>query len=83
MAELLPGRSIADGERTGEAFRTMLHGSPAPADLDLGDLEALEGVQRFPVRVKCALLPWVTLLEAIAAHRANTAPRSATTEEES
>jgi nitrogen fixation NifU-like protein len=83
MAELLPGRSLADGERTGEAFRAVLHGAGAPAGVELGDLEALEGVQRFPVRVKCALLPWVTLLEAIGSWRDNAAPRAATTEEES
>jgi NifU-like protein involved in Fe-S cluster formation len=29
------------------------------------DLEALQGVKKFPVRVKCALLPWTALLEII------------------
>lgn len=33
----------------------------------LGDLEALAGVKQFPVRIKCADLPWTTLEEAIAA----------------
>jgi nitrogen fixation NifU-like protein len=32
----------------------------------LGDLEALAGVRRFPVRIKCADLPWATLQEALA-----------------
>ena len=50
---------------TAEGFRGVMHGLPAPADIDMGDLEALEGVQRFPVRVKCAMLPWVTLLDAL------------------
>jgi nitrogen fixation NifU-like protein len=31
----------------------------------LGDLEALQGVRKFPVRIKCATLPWSTLEEAI------------------
>lgn len=31
----------------------------------LGDLEALQGVRKFPVRIKCANLPWTTLEEAI------------------
>jgi nitrogen fixation protein NifU and related proteins len=33
----------------------------------LGDLEALAGVRRFPVRIKCADLPWTTLEEALSA----------------
>ncbi len=35
------------------------------ADLPLGDLEALRGVVKFPVRIKCATLSWNTLLQAI------------------
>jgi nitrogen fixation protein NifU and related proteins len=31
----------------------------------LGDLEALQGVRRYPVRIKCASLPWTTLSEAL------------------
>jgi nitrogen fixation protein NifU and related proteins len=31
----------------------------------LGDLEALSGVQKFPVRIKCATLAWNTLTQAI------------------
>ena len=33
--------------------------------LRLGDLEALQGVVRFPVRIKCATLPWNTLTNAL------------------
>ena len=43
----------------------MMHGQPVPKDLDIGDLDALEGVKNFPVRVKCALLGWMTLLDAL------------------
>jgi nitrogen fixation NifU-like protein len=43
----------------------MMHGKPAPQDVDIGDLDALEGVKNFPVRVKCALLGWMTLLDAL------------------
>ena len=31
----------------------------------LGDLEALQGVRKFPVRIKCADLPWITLEQAL------------------
>jgi nitrogen fixation protein NifU and related proteins len=82
MAELLPGRSASQAEAASEAFRGVMHGAPLPADIDLGDLEALEGVQRFPVRVKCALLPWVTLLDALRAWRDGKKSAESTTEKE-
>jgi nitrogen fixation NifU-like protein len=37
----------------------------ADGDLDLGDLEALRGVVKFPVRIKCATLGWNTLSQAL------------------
>lgn len=40
---------------------------PEPPDVELGDLEALKGVVKFPVRIKCATLGWNTLSEALAA----------------
>ncbi len=43
-----------------------LKGSDWPEGLDPGDLEALEGVKNFPVRIKCALLAWMTLEQALA-----------------
>ena len=40
--------------------------TPVPdPDVALGDLEALQGVVRFPVRIKCATLPWNTLTNAL------------------
>jgi len=36
------------------------------ADVQLGDLEALQGVVKFPVRIKCATLSWNTLAEGLA-----------------
>jgi nitrogen fixation NifU-like protein len=66
LAEMVPGKTRAEITRLLDAFRGMLQGNPPDPDLDLGDLEALEGVRRFPVRVKCALLAWTTLQEALA-----------------
>jgi nitrogen fixation NifU-like protein len=42
-------------------------GSPAPVEpeVKLGDLEALRGVVKFPVRIKCATLSWNTLAQAL------------------
>jgi len=77
MAELLPGRTISEAHRAAAAFRGLMHGEGLP-DGDWGDLEALEGVCRFVVRVKCAMLPWVTLEDALAA--GGSEPPEATTE---
>ena len=80
MAEIVPGRQIGLAEETAEAFRAVMHGHAAPQGIDMGDLEALEGVQRFPVRVKCAMLPWVTLLDALKGWRAGRPTAESTTE---
>lgn len=65
MAELLKGKTLGEARKLLGAFKNIMHGEPVPEGLDVGDLEALEGVQRFPVRIKCALLPWTTMEEAL------------------
>jgi nitrogen fixation NifU-like protein len=82
MAELVPGHTESEADALAEAFRAVMHGKPAPEGVDLGDLEALEGVKRFPVRVKCALLPWVTLMDALRAWREGAREATTTTESE-
>ena len=67
LAELLPGKTRDEAARILKAFKALMHGETAPDDLDLGDLDALEGVKKFPVRVKCALLAWTTLEDAMSA----------------
>lgn len=70
LAELLPGKSREEAELLAEFVRRMMRGEVDPGELDVGDLDALAGVRQFPVRVKCALLAWVTLAEALASWRA-------------
>ena len=82
MAETVPGRTVAEAQATSEVFRTVMHGGTPPEGVDLGDLEALEGVKKFAVRVKCAMLPWVTLADAVRAWRAGSAETESTTEED-
>lgn len=65
MAELLPGLTCRAARRLADGFKRAMRGEPWPAGLEHGDLEALEGVRNFPVRIKCALLPWITLDEAL------------------
>jgi nitrogen fixation NifU-like protein len=82
LGELLTGRTQAEASRLAEAFRLIMHDDQAELsdDLDPGDLEVLTGVRKFPVRVKCALLPWITLLEAVTARQEGRPVGEATTE---
>jgi nitrogen fixation NifU-like protein len=71
MTSLLKGRSLADAEGLARRFTEMMHGDPdAAEDKNLKDLRALEGVSKFPVRIKCALLAFDALQEAIKKTRA-------------
>lgn len=60
MTEQVKGRRTEEALRLIGAFKSMMHDGTVPPD-GLGDLEALQGVRKFPVRVKCATLSWVTL----------------------
>ena len=64
MTERIKGRRVEEVGRLIAAVKAMMRGEP-PGE-GLGDLEALQGVRRFPVRVKCATLGWVTLEQALA-----------------
>jgi nitrogen fixation NifU-like protein len=67
MTELLRGKSRSEAAALAQRFTAMMHGDAGAAtDRALGDLRALAGVSRFPVRVKCALLGWSALEAALA-----------------
>jgi nitrogen fixation NifU-like protein len=65
LAELVDGLGVQEAEALTEALRAVLRGVEPPPGVELGDLEALAGVRRFPMRLKCALLPWITLLASL------------------
>lgn len=67
LADGIAGRTLAEASDLSQLFRELMQGGPlpAPALAALGDLEALSVVRQYPVRVKCALLPWVALEEAL------------------
>lgn len=71
MTTLLQDRPLDDAMALAKRFTEMMHGDPEAAkDRSLKDLRALEGVSKFPVRVKCALLGFDALQEAIQQTRA-------------
>jgi nitrogen fixation protein NifU and related proteins len=80
MSAAVKGKTTAEVAELSRAFKAMmsihessLEGSDeaaaedeaALADVKLGDLEALRGVVKFPVRIKCATLAWNTLAQGI------------------
>jgi nitrogen fixation protein NifU and related proteins len=78
MSAAVKGKSVGEIGDLTKAFKAMMSihesslegedGAPEPEDVPevtLGDLEALRGVVRFPVRIKCATLSWNTLGQAI------------------
>lgn len=64
MTEEVIGKSVGEVTATIHGFRSLLKGEECPLAVE-GDLESLVGVRNFPVRIKCALLPWSTLADAL------------------
>jgi nitrogen fixation protein NifU and related proteins len=79
MSAAVKGKTVAEARQLIKAFKAMMsiheheldaEGADAPApeidtEVKLGDLEALRGVVKFPVRIKCATLSWNTLANAL------------------
>ncbi|MBX6395562.1 MAG: SUF system NifU family Fe-S cluster assembly protein [Alicyclobacillaceae bacterium] len=57
MTEAIKGKPLSEALELAEEFHQMIRGEQADVER-LGDLEALQGVSKFPARVKCALLAW-------------------------
>ena len=78
MSQAVKGKSLADVNALMSRFSALMGIAPVDPsaqeddasslvpEVKLGDLEALAGVVKFPVRIKCATLAWSTLLSAIA-----------------
>ncbi|HVE66736.1 MAG TPA: SUF system NifU family Fe-S cluster assembly protein, partial [Thermoanaerobaculia bacterium] len=69
MTESLKGRTRAQAEALFERFHDLITGKNGGAESgapELGKLEVFSGVREFPVRIKCATLPWHTLRAALA-----------------
>ncbi len=79
MTVAITGKTVAEAERLIAAFKGLMRGDE-PAD-ELGDLAALAGVRKFPVRVKCATLSWVALQQGLDEHRGDGPARPATSED--
>lgn len=69
MIDLIKGKEVEEAERLAHIFLGMVKGAVTDPDLldELEDAAALQGVSRIPARVKCAVLSWHTLEEALTA----------------
>ncbi|MGV3759664.1 MAG: Fe-S cluster assembly sulfur transfer protein SufU [Actinomycetota bacterium] len=78
MSSAVKGKTLDEVQELTRAFKGMMSiheqsldgdGETTPIEVDpnvkLGDLEALRGVVKFPVRIKCATLSWNTLAQAV------------------
>ncbi|WKZ83357.1 MAG: SUF system NifU family Fe-S cluster assembly protein [Acidimicrobiia bacterium] len=72
MADRIVGQTLEEVTELSHRVKRLLDIEPGEPGIDpdrpgaaLGDIEALAGVRRFPVRIKCADLPWTTLMEAL------------------
>jgi nitrogen fixation NifU-like protein len=78
MTGVIKGKTLAEVRALIAEFKDMMHGhEPSPA---MGDLAALQGVRKFPVRIKCATLSWVALEQGLDALAAGRASSTSTTE---
>ena len=72
MTEAIVGKTTGEARGLADTFKLMMGITEGDDPLDpqhpgavLGDLEALQGVRKFPVRIKCADLPWTTMIDAL------------------
>ena len=66
MTQIIKEKRLVDALALADRMSAMMHGDESAAtDKAMGDLRALAGVAKFPVRVKCALLPWNALRDAV------------------
>jgi nitrogen fixation NifU-like protein len=65
MTDAVKGRSPSEARRLVAAFKHLMTDPEDEPAEDLGDLESLQGVAKFPVRVKCATLAWRVLEEGL------------------
>lgn len=71
LTEQARGKSLEKLEDVILAFRGLMAGKDDLDDEALGDLVALKGVVKYPVRIKCAVLAWDTLQEGVNTYRSS------------
>jgi nitrogen fixation NifU-like protein len=65
MTQAIKGKTLDKALELSEIFSNMMLGKEYNDDIDLGDIEALQGVTKFPARIKCATLAWKAMEKGI------------------
>jgi nitrogen fixation NifU-like protein len=65
LTESVGGKAVQEAGALAADFRSMMEGKHDPDEDRFGDLVALKGVVKYPVRIKCAVLAWDVLQEAL------------------
>lgn len=70
LAEMMEDADLRTADETMEAFKALMHNKGVPLGDDredlLEDATAFVGVGKYPARIKCALISWMALRDAIA-----------------
>ena len=69
LTESVRGKRVEEAGELAAEFRSMMQGEREPDEDEMGDLVALKGVVKYPVRIKCAVLAWDVLQEALGGTR--------------
>lgn len=65
MTQAIKGKKLEEALKLSEIFSNMMTGKEYDDDIDLGDIEALQGVAKFPARIKCATLAWKAMEKGV------------------
>ncbi|MDI7743702.1 SUF system NifU family Fe-S cluster assembly protein [Lysinibacillus fusiformis] len=65
MTEVIKGRKLEEALELAQIFSNMMLGEDYSDKYDLGDVEALQGVSKFPARIKCATLAWKAMEKGV------------------
>ncbi|MCA1031606.1 SUF system NifU family Fe-S cluster assembly protein [Bacillus timonensis] len=65
MTQAIKGKTIENALKMSKIFSDMMLGKEYDDDIDLGDIEALQGVAKFPARIKCATLAWKAMEKGV------------------
>ncbi|OCS85602.1 Fe-S cluster assembly sulfur transfer protein SufU [Caryophanon tenue] len=66
MTQIIKGKKVEEANELAEIFSQMMLGEEYDDEkFDLGDVEALQGVAKFPARIKCATLSWKAMQKGV------------------
>jgi nitrogen fixation NifU-like protein len=65
MTQIIKGMKVSDAKNLATVFSDMMLSKEIDDTIDLGDIESLAGVAKFPARIKCATLAWKAMEKGV------------------